>query len=160
MSEESLIEEIKSRIKYFPEIRGYDDIEEKGSCYYNNANIVPLKDGNFIYFDQQNICRTYNKNYDILLHLTEIKEGNKFLFSPYCENVIYPLSNGHIFSGRFFNSIIEISSDYKNYKVIQKFDEKSALDAIELLNNILLIFFHPNTIIAYKKIENISKKKK
>ena len=158
MSEESLIGEIKSKIKFFSEIRGYDDIEEKGSCYYNNANIVPLKDGNFIYFDQQNICRVYNKNYDILLHLTEIKEGNKFLFSPYCENVIYPLSNGQIFSGGFFNSILEISSDYKNYKVIQKFDEKSALDAIELLNNILLIFFHPNTIIAYKKIENIFQK--
>ena len=158
MSEESLMEEIKSKIKYFPEIRGYDDIEEKGSCYYNNANIVPLKDSNFIYFDQQNICRVYNKNFDILLHLTPIKEGNKFLFSPYCENVIYPLSNGHLFSGGFFNSILEISSDFQNYKVIQKLDEKSALDVIELLNNILLIFFHPNKIIAYKKNDNIFQK--
>ena len=158
VSEESIIEEIKSKIKYFPEIRGYDNIEEKGSCYYNNANIVPLKDGNFIYFDQQNICRIYNKNFDILLHLTEIKEGNKFLFSPYCETVILPLSSGHIFSGGFFNSILEISSDYQNYKVIQKFEEKSALEAIEILNNVLLIFFHPNIVIAYKKVENLFQK--
>ena len=28
---ESFIEKIKSTIKYFPEIRGYDNIEEKGS---------------------------------------------------------------------------------------------------------------------------------
>ena len=158
MSEESLIAEIKSKIKYFPEIRGYDDIEEKGSCYYNNANIIPLKDSNFIYFDQQNICRIYNKNFDILLHLTAIKEVNKFLYSPYCENVIYQLSDGHIFSGGFFNSILELSSDFQKYKVIQNFDEKSALDAVEILNKILLIFFHPNKIIAYIKIENIFQK--
>ena len=151
--EQSLIEKIKSKIKYFPEIRGYDNIEEKGSEYYNNANIVPLKDGHFIYFDQQNICRIYNSNFEVVLHLREIKEGNSFLFSPYCENVIYPLSNGHIFSGGFFNSILELSNDYKNYKVIQKLDEKTALDIIEIKNDILIIFFHPNKIIIYKKNE-------
>ena len=146
-----LIEKIKSKIKYFPEIRGYDNVEEKGSCYYNNANIVPLSNNNFIYFDQQNICRIYNSNFDILLHLTPIKEGNKFLFSPYCENVIYPLSNGNFFSGGFFSSILEISNDYQSYKVIQKLEEKSALDIIELKNNILIIFCHPNKIIIYEK---------
>ena len=151
IAEESIIKEIKSKIKYFPEIRGYDDIEEKGSSYYNNANIVPLKEGNFIYFDQQNICRVYNKNFDILLHLTQIKEGNNILFLPYCENVILPLSNGHLFSGGFFSSIIDISNDFLNYKVIQKFSEKSALDIIEIKNNFLLIFFHPNKLIFYKK---------
>ena len=118
---ELVIEKIKSKIKFFPEIRNYDNLEEKGSLYYNNANLVPLKDGNFIYFDQQNLCRIYNKNFEVLLHLTEIKEGeNTFLFSPYCETVMLPLSNGHIFSGGFFSSILEISNDFKNYEVIQK----------------------------------------
>ena len=151
--EEQIIEKIKSKIKYFPEIRNYDDIEEKGSLYYNNANLVPLKDGNFIYFDEQNVCRIYNKDFEVLLHLTEIKEGNNFLFSPYCETVILPLSNGHIFSGGFFNSILEISNDFKNYKVVQKFDDKSSKDIIEIKNNILVIFFHPNKIFAFKKNE-------
>ena len=152
-TDESIIEEIKAKIKYFPEIRNYDDIEEKGSLYYNNANMVPLKDGNFIYFDQQNLCRIYNKDFEVLLHLTEIKEGNKFLFSPYCEAVMLPLSNGHIFSGGFFNSILEISNDFKNYKVVQKFDDKSSKDIIEIKNNILVIFFHPNKIFVFKKNE-------
>ena len=150
--EQSLIEKIKSKIKYFPEIRGYDNIEEKGSEYYNNANIVPLKDGYFIYFDQQNICRIYNSNFEVVLHLREIKEGNSFLFSPYCENVIYPLSNGHIFSGGFFNSILELSNDYKNYKVIQKLDEKTALDIIEIKNDILIIFFIQIKLLFIKKM--------
>ena len=150
-NEESIIEKIKSKIKYFPEIRNYDDLEEKGSLYYNNANMVPLKDGNFIYFDQQNLCRIYNKNFEVLLHLTEIKEGNNFLFSPYCEAVMLPLSNGHIFSGGFFNSILEISNDFKNYKVVQKFEDKNSLDIIEIKNNTLVIFFHPNKIIVFKK---------
>lgn len=152
-TDESVIEKIKSKIKYFPEIRNYDDIEEKGSLYYNNANLVPLKDGNFIYFDEQNVCRIYNKNLEVLLHLTEIKEGNNFLFSPYCEAVMLPLSNGHIFSGGFFNSIIEISNDFKNYKVVQKFEDKSSKDIIEIKNNTLVIFFHPNKVFVFKKNE-------
>lgn len=148
---ESFIEKIKSTIKYFPEIRGYDNIEEKGSSYYNNANIVPLKDGNFIYFDQQNICRIYNINFEVILHLIEIKEGNNFLFSTYCENVIYPLLNGNLFCGGFFSSILEISNDYKNYKVVQKINEKNVLDCIELKNNFLVIILFPNKITFYKK---------
>ena len=152
-TDESIIEKIKSKIKYFPEIRNYDDLEEKGSLYYNNANMVPLNDGNFIYFDQQNLCRIYNKNFEVLLHLTEIKEGNNFLFSPYCESVMLPLSNGHIFSGGFFNSILEISNDFKNYKVVQKFEYKSSLDIIEIKNNTLVTFFHPNKIFIFKKDE-------
>ena len=83
----------------------------------------------------------------------EIKEGNKFLFSPYYETVMLPLSNGHIFSGGFFNSILEISNDFKNYKVVQKFDDKSSKDIIEIKNNILIIFFHQNKIFFFKKNE-------
>ena len=64
-----------------------------------------------------------------------------------------PLSNGHIFSGGFFNSILEISNDFKNYKVVQKFEYKSSLDIIEIKNNTLVTFFHPNKIFIFKKDE-------